>query len=209
MSPKSICLNFRLSLTNCLISLIVDYGYSVFRHSPIFTSMILVESFIDRPLIKNHISNVREDHTRVGNTRSNKILLPSENNCFGEMNIEHNNRSHNFRSARFEYLGCAQISFSNTMKVNRIPLTGIRIVFIKFGDVPYFRCLTMSMRSIMRQPDSGFSLITQIWHFWQFCLKLISRGFKKFQQKIKLPPVTITGLEVWHQSNCPNHACAE
>ena len=52
---------------------------------------------------------------------------------------------------------------------------------------------------------SRFSFSTQIWHF---CTILTSRGFEKFQQKIKLPSVgielttpTITGLEFYAYSN--------
>ena len=40
----------------------------------------------------------------------------------------------------------------------------------------------------MRKIQSKFSQITQISHF---CRKLTSRGFKSFQQTIKLPPVGI------------------
>ena len=38
---------------------------------------------------------------------------------------------------------------------------------------------------------SVHSRFTQIWNFWRFCTVMTSRGFKKFQQKIKFPPVGI------------------
>ena len=98
--------------------------------------------------------------------------------------------------------GCFLESFggSNLRKIN---VTSF--VRLLSGAFPGFWCFFYSSHSplyilqenkllfpvmvhISPQTKWSFSQITQIWHF---CIELTSRSFKRFKQKIKLPPVGI------------------